>query len=509
MVSAVEIERLIEWHNVELSRDPNADPGDLILGDNAVSKTVRMHLGTLTAVVGYGSRGSGKTWTCYKVFHDVKRRALATYVPLNSYRESGRAKLTLNSRGAPSLVATAIAEALVKPRSLSREVPGVLANVSSDVGGFRVDRLLGEVLEDYVKVLGERREYHVVLLDDFDRGVEGVDDIEALVDYLIASRDLYDKYGAVRVTLAVLTSRELPNLGEAYWGKHARDVIYEALKSRRPRDAEHITSLASLDADLDERGNVASVLRDIVLKSVELVNRSYGAGVEIADVEKAVWQLVDVYPSVEWGREVLVKALARATASGSKASLLEHVEQSLKDALGMSSAEEVRKVLVEGRWSYASTDIVSAAREFTERVLKEACRISGCTPQILGERGEPGFTSVFTRAWKAGGRVEDSVHIAFWFRVSNVNDEKTLTKARKVFGGMYVVMVAPENVNTWLLPGNVLGVIRLPNPLFYYMLVAGARTIDPRIERYYRWLKEVKIEESARQLSEILGRILP
>jgi len=71
-----------------------------------------------------------------------------------------------------------------------------------------------------------------------------------------------------------------------------------------------------------------------------------------------------------------------------------------------------------------------------------------------------------------------------------------------------VVMVAPENVNTRLLPSNVLGVIRLPNPLFHYMLVAGARNIDPRIDRYYRMLKEAKIEESARKLSEILGKLL-
>jgi hypothetical protein len=68
------IEDLITKHNKDLVKNPQANPNDLILADNEVSITVQSHLGTLAAIVGYGSYGSGKTWTCYRIFHELKQR---------------------------------------------------------------------------------------------------------------------------------------------------------------------------------------------------------------------------------------------------------------------------------------------------------------------------------------------------------------------------------------------------------------------------------------------------
>jgi len=511
-LTAEEVEKIIKRHNEELPKDPNANPDDLILGDNEVSTTVRLHLGTLTAMVGYGSLGSGKTWTCYKVFHDLKRKARVTYVPLRSYRESGRAKLTLNSRGVASLVATAIAEALVKPRSLSTEVPGALTNVSADIDDFRVDRKLEEVLEDYVKVLREKQEYHVVLLDEFDKGIESIDDIEALVDYIVASRHLLDKYGVVRVTLVALMA-PVPSSGlrATYENKPAYEVFSEVFKSRYPSELiEPYMALVSTGVNLNQFRNVASMLRDFAKKSVDIVKKNLGININIrdVDVDKAVRLLAGLWPSMRWGKDILVKALAEAIASGFQASLLEYVERSLKDVLGLSSPTDVKKIFVEDRWGYVGEYSTQIAREFAERVLKEACKTLGCTVQPSSERREPGFISVSERVWKIDRRGEISRDIVFWFRLSDITDPKTIGKAQKIFGDSYIVIVAPEGTKINVAPRKMLGVIRLPRPLFYYVLTAEVKYFDNRFEDYCRKLIGEEIEKHSSWLSELLKNLL-
>lgn len=501
-VTMKDIEELIDRHNRELPKDPNAPVDELIIGDNEVSKTVRMHIGTLAAVVGYGSYGSGKTWTCYRIFHDLKDRVFVTYVPLRYYKIRGE-RLTRNSDGMISLVATAIAEALVKPQSLRSRIPEVLTN-APDIQNFRIDREIEKVLEDYDSFLRKRgkegrRPYHVVLLDEVDEGIESFADLVSLKDYIVTSRRIFDRYGSLRTMLVTLMA-PVPSSGIAARTERGEIKPVHRLVEEMFFVPEPYKTLALLNVNLNERSNLMSMLRGFVAKSLELVQKKLGLTVSIREVDDALELLARTWPSIRWCKDVLTKALAISITRGFQSSLLDSVREALGEALDLDPPI-VDKVLTEGRWSYVGYSL-ERVKDFVERLLRDACASTG--PESRGEcydeRAEPGFTSILCRVSKLDKRRGIvSRELAFWLRLSDVISDRTIAKAKRVFSNKYVIPIVPENIRLMLLPDNSLKVIRLPSPLVYYLLASG-RALDRKFEEY---CTEVLVEEIKRHAFEL------
>jgi hypothetical protein len=509
-VTTKNIEDFINFHNKELPKDPNAPVNELIIGDNEVSKTVRAHIGTLATVVGYGGYGSGKTWTCYKIFHDLKNEVFVTYVPLRYYKEQGR-RLTKNSEGVDSLVATAIAEALVRPQSLRLRIPEVLTN-APDLQGISIDRKIEEVLKDYDVFLRkkggeEKKLYHVVLLDEVDEGIESVADLVSLKDYVVTSRRIFDKHGSLRTMLVTLMAPvPSPSIGartERGEIKPIHRLVEEAFFVPEPFKA-----LALLNVNLNERGNLMSMLRGFVVKSLELVNKKFGLTISIKDLDDALELLARTWPSIRWCRDVLTKALAKSITRGPQSSLLDNVCESLGEALDLDPLN-VDKILTEGKWSYVGYSL-EGVKDFVERLLKDACAFAGpeYRGECYGERTEPGFISILCRVSKLDKRKGViSKELAFWLRLSDVANNKTIAKAKRIFGNKYVVPIVPENIRLMLLPDNTLKIIKLPSPLVYYLL-ASERALDAEFKGYCMNVLAEEVKKHALELGQPLKELL-
>jgi hypothetical protein len=499
------IKDFIDFHNKELPKDPNAPVDELIIGDNEVSKTVEAHIGTLAAVVGYGSYGSGKTWTCYKIFHDLKNKVFVTYVPLRYYKGQGQG-LTKNSQGADSLVATAIAEALVRPQSLSSRIPQVLTN-ALDLQSISINRKIEEVLEDYDGFLREKRLHHVVLLDEVDEGIKTVADVVSLKDYILTSRRIFDKHGDLRIMLVTLMAPvPSPSIGartERGEIKPIHRLVEEAFFVPEPFKA-----LALFNVNLNEHGNLMSMLRGFIDKSRDLVEKKFGLTVSIKDSDDALELLARAWPSIRWCRDVLTEALAKSITRGPQSSLLDSVCESLGRALDLDPLN-VDKVLTEGKWSYVGYSL-ERVKDFVEELLKNACAFAGPEyhGECYGERTEPGFISILCKVSKLEKRKGVvGKELAFWLRLSDVADNKTIAKAKRIFGDKYVVLIAPKNIKLMLLPDNTLKVIKLPSPLVYYLLASG-RALNAEFKRYCMDVLAEEVKKHALELGQSLGKLL-
>jgi hypothetical protein len=530
------IEDLIIRHNKDLVKDPLAVPDDLILADNEVSITVQSHLGTLTAVIGYGSYGSGKTWTCYKIFHELKQRqnVYITYVPVRAYRSvRGAHKKTLNSRGVASLVATAIAEALIAPQSLRQAVTEVLTNASNVPLNIDIGGPLESVLANYHDYLAKTGGYHIVLLDEVDEGFESIEDIEALVDAVYALRKLYDRDRVVRIMIVALMApvkarsliiaRQLP-------ADMLERSIYTIFEERFKERAKLLSvtapyeALAVLGVDLDNPRNLQSMLIGFVRKSIDVINRKLGINVKVEGIENAIDLLVQIWPSMRWCQDILRRALALAAISAiqaGQANLLNFVFQALTVSLGLDVAN-VRKVFIEGHWTYAKIPPDEALNSLkitlVDRLIKAACDSPtlNCFPEYDGMKREPGFASLFYRIKKIieerrgreRGRIIRSKNIVFWLRLSDLDSDAAVNKAKRIFGDSYVVIIMPDKAFAKRVPENTLLVIKLPSPLIYYILATSTKAIDSKLKELYEDILATLIsKEYLPELTRLLGEL--
>jgi hypothetical protein len=507
------VEELIIRHNEELPKDPNANPKDLILADNEISESVSKHLGNLTTVVAYGDYGSGKTWTCYKIYHDLKQKAFITYIPLREYRKvKGLNKRTLNGRGVISLVATAIAEALIVPQDLSKDVSGVLTN-AINVQGINIDRKLEEVLEDYHKFLNGKQKYHVVLLDETDEGIESSEDIEALIDTIYVLRRIFDKYGNTRITVVALMA-PIPSrgLGVGYEDKPIYRVFEDKFRSRVDIVTGPYEAKALLNVNLSTQSNLICMLKGFVEKSIEIVKRNFNiSNINITDVNEAINLVARIWPSMRWCKDILRKALIEAVVEAFQrlhASLLNHTYQSLKELLNLDNPEDVKKIFIEGKWSYVGTYSLKMFTEFAEKMLKSACEALGGDAEYYGSKIERGFISAFCRAKKVTRERILSRNVVFWLRLSDIVRGETIAKARKTFEDNYIVIIGPDNVRMKFVPSNTLKVIKLPSPLIYYLLTADVKAIDSKLKELYEKMLSEKIREYSPGLSKLLNELL-
>jgi hypothetical protein len=84
-ITVKDVEELIKLHNEELPKNPQANKDELILVDNPVTLRIKLNKGTIVGMLVEGKWGSGKTYSCYKLFHDLKGTTLVTYVPMRFY----------------------------------------------------------------------------------------------------------------------------------------------------------------------------------------------------------------------------------------------------------------------------------------------------------------------------------------------------------------------------------------------------------------------------------------
>jgi hypothetical protein len=540
-IDPIEIENIIDRHNKDLPKDPNANIDELILIDNSISKALEYHLGTLTVVIGYGSYGTGKTWTSYKIFHSLKNKAYITYVPIRMYRKAvgSQSKCVKNNEGEVSLVATIIAEALVRPETLKGRVGDrdVLTNAPDIQDIVICDRTIKDVIEDYHERLIKGKgfyPYHVVLLDEFDEGVETVADIDAIVDVAQVLRNMIDKYGRSRVTVVALMA-PVPSqrLGRVWADEPIYNIIIKRLQSRATTTlGGPYEAVALLNLNLGTRENVRTMLIEFVKKSVEIINNKYRINISVSGIEKAADVLVRIWPTMRWCRDVMVKGLARAIAETLNRGVKEvdisnYIYDVIKDLLVLDNTSYVTKVFEDGKWGSIFGDMeINIAepdnrfRRFCEEILRAAC--PDCEINMYNYREERGFTSLFYRIYQIKKVVEkEKKHeketekkreveikpagdVTFWLRLSNITN-KSISKAKKIFGKTYVVLIIPNNVKIQSSAENIIITITLTPIEMYYLLTATSKAIDAKLREYLEGVLNERIREYAPRLGKILG----
>jgi hypothetical protein len=194
----------------------------------------------------------------------------------------------------------------------------------------------------------------------------------------------------------------------------------------------------------------------------------------------------------------------------------------IKEILGLKKFEEklgigldLKEILVSGRLTKIPMDLKFAG-EVIEKVLADALRDKRASSYKLGERSQIGFRSitylVVVRSQERKGRetIERSLEIpiTFWFRFTDVNPG-TVAMANKVFSNQNVLIITTEN--TKFEPRraegpksfSLLGIIRLPPEIAYY-IIAGSAIVSGKIreglQRRFEQEYAPKIVESIRQV---------
>jgi hypothetical protein len=520
------IEEIINYHNKELPKDPNARIDDLLLVSNSISKAVETHLGTLTVVIGYGSYGTGKTWTSYKIFHELKNRAYVTYIPIRVYKNviGSSNKCVRNSKGEVSLVGTIIAEALVKPMSLKQTVGEVLTN-APDLQGIAIcGRTIEEVINDYHAYLVKNIEsypYHVILLDEFDAGIETLADIEAIVDAVQILRSMIDRYGRSRVAIVALMA-PIPSqsLGREWADIPIYKVVIDRLKSRVITTSGPYEAVALLGLDLGTQQSARTMLIEFIKKAVEIINKKLGTHISVSEseTEDAVDILVRIWPTMRWCRDVTVKGLAKAISEAlnngiTQVNILNYIYDAIKDLLALDDISYVEKILIRKAWGSMFKDIeidrLGRLKGFCEEILKAAC--PDCEFYKYSYREERGFVSLFYRIQRVVKKERKheveikSVDVAFWLRLSDITDE-SISKASKIFAKVkYVVPIIPSNIKIGSPIEKMITPITLTPIEMYYLLTATSKAINAKLQEHLEGVLRERVQEHAPKLGRILG----
>lgn len=487
-----DIINFINKRNVEEPKNPAAKPNDLILVDNRVTLTVKNHLGNLIAVVAEGSWGSGKTWSGLKLYHDLKNIVKITYVPVRY--SSGVIKPITKVNGVNSHIATVISMALCKPETLARQVKEVITNAQDT--GINIDRELDEVMNDCYLILKENDQRHLVILDEFEEGIKGYEDIEALIKSLIILRNLYDRYGSMRITMLMLI---LPlSVGSRVYDLVRDTSIVSYIKSRlsRPDNPEGryvLDKVVFINLD-DNVEDTKDMLKEIANITVRLVNSVFKNQLRniarIKGVEDAVNYIVKMAKWIRFGRDLLVNSLARAIIdsanTGQEVNLYDYVLSTLYTDLGLSSPNDLEDILIKGKFNNIDFDSI---RKTLYEVINELRGDLIDDYSELEFREERGFTSLTLllkkRVEVKKGVVKDiDIPLTFWLRFTNIK-RGSISKANKIFKDKYIIILSPEGcrhsqLTSVNLQFKLQKIIYLPRELMYY-LVAGSKIRDEKI----------------------------
>jgi hypothetical protein len=486
-----DVEEIIKNYNEEFPKRPVLEAKileNLILVDNPATTKIKAFRGTIVGFLVEGRWGSGKTWSCYKIFHDLRREGIfVTYIPLRSYaRQLEEISITSMTKvnGKPYLIATAIAEALIKPSSLSARVKGVLTN-APDVQGINIDQELTRILEEYSSILQEVGSIHIVLLDEIEDVIEHSDDLDILITCWSKLRELRDVNGIYRLTIGVFA---VPIEEHPAYGVLRINRISEYINAKL-KEMPYVKALFHY-VDLDKPIITKQVLRGFVERSVTTLNNILGCNVDlksIKGIDQAVNLITNSLALTRYGKDILKTAIAKAYIESTRmgiSDLLEFVKRELAKGYGFSDENLVVEIFVKRRFSkirrvLPEEEALRGLRESLVKPVLERLRTEGYikTYYEAGQRTERGFSSlIYNVVLERRGRLE-VVRLIFWLRVTPIAG-RSLNKVSRYFGDSKIVLVSIEGLSHGPLPNNVVYALNLPGPVMYYILSGKTITAD-------------------------------
>lgn len=480
-----EIRKLIVKYNEEEVKNIKADPNELILVDNRITRTIKMHRGNIVAAIVSGHWGSGKTKSALKLFHDLKNSIYVTYVPTRYVVDKLQAKTRIE-RGTSSIVATLIAKALTHPQELSKSVQGVMTN-ANDIK-LSVNGKLSDIIEQYYLHLREEDAEYLLLIDELENAIRQPDDIDAISEAISTLRRLFDYYGSMRLTIILFASTFTPG-SKPYEVTKGSKRLSEAIKSRLQHmygeEAMYILDKVVF-TDIDRPEITKEILKGILDRSLSLISKKFGINVNLYNKDAAVEFIVKASRWVRFGRDILVDAIARAVISSinegaNSIDLKEVARNVVKEVLGLDVDPE--KVLLKGKLSLVNIDM-RHVEGIINSILKQL-QIEGLADFYkVEERIESGFTSFTYIARRVQRNRVVEIPITFWLRFTDITT-RGINKANRLFSNRKVLMITTEICKHGRLTSSrkefdLMGVIPLPSELAYY-IIAGSRILDSKV----------------------------
>lgn len=483
-----DIKKMLEHYNRTLPRDPAANPDDLLLVDNSITKTVSLHYSNVHVIVITGGWGTGKTSTALKIYHDLKREAYVTYVAARyavSYVERNPVRVMVSKR--PSLLATLVALALTQPQELRSKIPQefVLTNaptVNIPVG----NRELSEILDNYSKEIKGGR--HVVLIDELEQVLRDEVDLLAIATCMVVLRRLFDQ-ARPAVTLIFFVSPIRPGTrayqftGGTPFESRVKDLVRNVVMQTSTVDPElefRYVMDKTLFMNIEGLEIVKEIYRGFIEKAKHLLSKHnyINAPAYLLVEDDTIEYLARIATYVRFGTDLLIDMIAESVAQGAYLSnVMKHTIMTILN-IGIDPA----KVLHAGKFGGIGISFDSL-RKIIEGVLAELRTENKITSfTMLEERHVRGFESLTYMIQHLKGGKQHTTTISFWLRLSD------LTKASSSRMSLYfkdkkvIILTTPKCKHGALASINIglLDVVRLPNEIMYY-LIARDRISDKKV----------------------------
>jgi len=494
------IDELITRYNEEEPKRRDADPTKLLLVDNRITLTVKHHLGNIYAVIIEGPWGIGKTHSALKLFHENKGKMYVTYIPVRAVIDSIRERRVRLSSNRESVLATLIIEALYNPTSLSlraskQGTDPVLTN-APDIEIDEKSTMFRELIEGYYRELSKRGESHLLILDELEAAIKSEVDVDALAELLGILRDLFDKYGATRLTIVTLLVPHV-QLPGAVGGS-----VVDLLESRMAKELyykQYIRDKAVIKKLNEEEiiDITKSTLLGLGKMIFEILNKEFDVNIkfEESELKRSVDLITQITHRVRIGRDLLKGVIVEAVQQhlrGETIDLVKITESVIARVLGFRDSEEVFDTLVRGKLGSLDYELKHVESILNSKVLqrlKEMGLID--TYYKVEERSERGFKSITymlkrkVRQQKQKGEQTTPIDysVTFWLRFSDTN-QKAVKKANNIFAGRLVYLITLEGSKhgSLTLAGNfkLAGILYLRPEVVYY-LIARDRIQDEKI----------------------------
>jgi hypothetical protein len=509
-----DVRQLIEKHNKEEPKNPDANPEVLILAESSFTYSVELHLGNITMAVLEGGWGTGKTSSALLLFHKLKRRAPhphVSYIPCREVMKivEPEVRVKVNGTYSPSYLATLIVLSLIRPLSLAsgfNKLPGseyvFMTTLEEDLD-LNVDIMNEDVLTliekiaDYYASKGMK---HVLLLDELERCLVSQEDVILLGKLPETLRGRSDRYGSSPIVMILFAIDPIPADMPItqYVGRSIGTYITSTIRRNLGPGAGYVLDKMIMDkAKLTE-----SLLYEIVEKSVMVVAKRYNVEPDLlkpTEVGPVLRELTSMTYHIRFSSDLLILSLASSFAKAlkekSRQNLLEHFDNVISRIVSGIDPDVVRRVLVRGDFTIIE-DIVGKdvilynLSRYIGEVMKEVGREMGARPLLVGERRDRGFLSLtysvaLTMPSRRGEVEVVEKPLVFWLRYTSITEE-TVRKANKVFYRSNVVILSAEKIRHH--PGlalprefNIIDIAYVPHDVLFFLVVGSDRINDLKL----------------------------
>ena len=532
-----EIRQLIEKHNKEEPKKPDADPELLILAESPFTYSVELHLGNITMAVLEGEWGTGKTSSALLLFHKLKRRTPYLYVSYIPCREAMKivepeVRVKVNGTYSPSYLATLIVLSLIKPLSLAsgfNKLPGseyvfmttFERDLDLDVDIMNEDALT--LIEKIANYYANERMRHVLLLDEFEGCLISHGDAILLGKLPEILRGLSDRHGRSPIVMILFAIHPIPADMPIvqYVGRSISTYIVSTIMRNWGSGAGYILDKMIIDKAKLTMG----LLNEIVEKSVMVVAKQRNVEPDLLkpepkDLESVLRELTSMTYHIRFSSDLLILSLASSFAKAlrekSKQSLQEHFDIIISRIISGIDPNVVRRALMKGDFTIIE-DIVGRdvvlynLSRYIGEVMKEVGGSMEVSRHFLvSERKDRGFLSLtynITFTMKKGEKKGEVVTIekplVFWLRYTSITEE-TVRKANKIFYRSHVVILLAEKIRHH--PGlisptlprefDIIDIAYVPHDVLFFLIVGSDRINDLKLRgtletRTYEILRNV------------------